>query len=162
MFVLSFSSSGFKKVLICVAAGRLVIGLCGVVLYNCFSTSDGLENKNLSVNNSATDISDILQFISNFGYTVKNEPDEIKEVVITSEFYDVYENYNAIQKKQGYDLREYAGRRVKRWTFTITDYPGYEKEEYIKINVLICDGKVIGGDVCSLKLDGFMHGFEKE
>ena len=35
-------------------------------------------------------------------------------------------------------------------------------KEYIKINVLVCDGKVIGGDVCSVKLDGFMHGFLKE
>lgn len=162
MFVLSFSSTKVKKIFLGLAIVVGFVSVALVVLYNCFGQSSELNNKNLSVNNSATDISDILQFISNFDYSVKNEPDEIKEVVIPKEFNDVYENYNEIQKKQGYDLRKYSGRRVKRWTFTITNYPGYEKEEYIKINILICDGKVIGGDVCSLKLDGFMHGFSRE
>ena len=37
-----------------------------------------------------------------------------------------------------------------------------QNEEFIKINILICDNVVIGGDVCSVKLDGFMHGFLKE
>ena len=31
----------------------------------------------------------------------------------------------------------------------------------IRANLLVYDGVVIGGDVCSVALDGFMHGFER-
>ena len=42
------------------------------------------------------------------------------------------------------------------------NYPGYEnKDGVIRANILVYDGRVIGGDVCSVELDGFMHGFEK-
>lgn len=162
MFVLSFSTKKTKKIAITVACVIGFVSVFSVVLYRCHINNERKSNQNLTVNNSAMDLADILVFISNFGYTVKEEPDEIREIVIPVEFNDVYENYNEIQLEQGYDLREYAGKRVKRWTFTITDYPGYENKEYIKINILVCDSKVIGGDVCSVKLDGFMHGFVKE
>ncbi len=162
MFVLSFSSKKTKKIAVFVCCLIGFISIFSVVIYRCCIVNEKSENHNLTVNNSAMDLDDILVFISNFGYTVKEEPDEIREVIIPVEFNDVYENYNQIQLRQGYDLRHFAGKRVKRWTFTITDYPGYENKEYIKINILVCDSKVIGGDVCSVKLDGFMHGFLKE
>ena len=108
-----------------------------------------------------TDSSKILTFISAFGWEVEEEPDEVREVIIPAEFDDVYNNYNAIQLKQGYDLQKYAGERVKRWTYTIKNYPEYVDQECIKINVLVYKGEVIGGDVCSVRLDGFMHGFSK-
>ena len=162
MFVLSFSTKKTKKIALIISFFIGFVAVFSVVLHRCYNGNLRSKNENMIVNNSAMDLSDILVFISNFGYSVKEEPDEVREIIIPVEFNDVYENYNQIQLNQGYDLRDFSGRRVKRWTFTIVDYPGYENKEYIKINVLVCDGKVIGGDVCSVKLDGFMHGFVKE
>ena len=42
------------------------------------------------------------------------------------------------------------------------NYPGYEDLDCIHATLLIYDGQVIGGDICSTQLDGFMHGFVKE
>lgn len=160
MFVLTLPS---KKIKISLLLFLVVVSLCaGAALLFQSVGSDKSENTVLSVNNNVSGSEQVLQFISNFGWEVSPEPDEIREIIIPVEFDEVYKNYNEIQLSQGYDLKEYAGERVKNWTFTVLNYPGYENEEFIKINILICDNVVIGGDVCSVKLDGFMHGFLKE
>ena len=160
MFVLSLTSKKIKFASICFVSVILVLSCCLLILYKCNSGS--LKNNELLVNNSALNIEEILEFISSFGWEVSAEPDEIREVVIPVEFDDVYKDYNQIQLSQGYDLTQYVGQRAKNWTFTVLNYPGYEGNEYIKINLLICNGTVIGGDVCSVRLDGFMHGFSKD
>ncbi len=160
MFVVSLSSQKVKKVILPFFCVSFVLVVFLIVIMRCNSPKP--QNTELLVNNNAADITEVLQFISDFGWEVNPEPDEIREVIIPSQFDEVYENYNQIQLKQGYDLKEYSGERAKSWTFTVLNYPGFEDEEYIKINILIYNGKVIGGDVCSVKLDGFMHGFAKE
>ena len=88
---------------------------------------------------------------------------EIKTFFIPETFDDVYNNYNQIQTEQGFNLEKYAGQRVKRWTYVIRNYPDTSPtDDFIRINILVSDDIVIGGDVCSVKLDGFMHGFSKE
>ena len=76
---------------------------------------------------------------------------------IPKEFDDVFTNYNAIQKTQGCNLEKYAGKRCKRYTYVVTNYPG--QTDNVRANILVYKDKVIGGDVCSLELGGFMHGF---
>ncbi len=100
-----------------------------------------------------------MSFISQFGWQVDEEPVQVKEVVIPQEFDDVYTAYNEIQLSQGFDLMQFAGERAKSWTYTVKNYEGYENQECIQINLLVYKGEVIGGDVCSVELDGFMHGF---
>ncbi len=159
MFVVSLSSKKFKKVLLPFLC--FVLAVSAVVLFRCFSTSHNEPSEVKSVGKNIIDSSQILTFISTFGWEVDEEPDEVREVIIPAEFDDVYNNYNSIQLKQGYDLQKYAGERVKRWTYTIKNYPEYVDQECIKINILVYKGEVIGGDVCSVRLDGFMHGFSK-
>lgn len=160
MFVISMSSKKIYKISLIVICVLVAVSCVALVLFNCSKSNS--QNESLSVNNSASNTAEILEFISNFGWEINPEPDEIREIIIPTEFDEVYNNYNKIQLSQGYDLRDYSGKRAKNWTFTVLNYPGFENAEYIKINILICDGKVIGGDVCSVKLDGFMHGFLKE
>lgn len=123
--------------------------------------SDTLQT-DAAVSYNAADASERLAFIAQFGWQVKEEPAEISEVIIPTDFDEVYEKYNALQKAQGLDLESYQGERVKRWSYTVTNYPNAENTDYIRINLLICDGVVIGGDVCSLAENGFMHGFSAE
>ena len=96
-------------------------------------------------------------FLKQFGWTVNEEPVEITEVTIPQTFNDVYETYNKIQLEQGLDLKKYAGKICKQWVDEVTNYPGGETG--IRATLLIYDGKVIGGDICSPKLDGFICGF---
>ena len=46
-----------------------------------------------------------------------------------------------------------------RYTYKITNYG--EGEDTVYANILVYRDKVIGGDICSANVDGFIHGFVK-
>ena len=47
---------------------------------------------------------------------------------------------------------------MMRYTYEITNYPNYEGK--VIANILVYRGKVVGGDICSADINGFIHGFE--
>ncbi len=102
---------------------------------------------------------DRINFIKQFGWEV--DPDAIKEqeVLIPKEFDKIFAAYNEIQRGQGLDLSTFKKKNVMRYTYTVTNYPDYEGEVYI--NILVYRNTVIGGDVCSADVNGFVHGFER-
>lgn len=157
MFVVSVNSKKVKTFLL----PALVTVIAVIIAITFFSkTTEPAVNDSGAFNYRASSSAERLHFISQFGWAVDEEPVEVREIVIPQEFDDVYENYNKIQTQQGFDLSDFHGKRVKRWTYIITNYPGYsDDEECVRINLLVFDGLVIGGDVCSVELDGFMHGF---
>ena len=97
-------------------------------------------------------------FLTSFGWKVSQEPIEIKQVLIPGEFDRVYTTYNEVQKHQGYDLLKYKGLAVTRYTYEVLNYNTTVKGP-IHANLLIYKNKIIGGDICSLDLYGFIHGF---
>ena len=102
-----------------------------------------------------------MAFLSQFGWEAAEDPLEVSEVIIPAQFDETYQRYNDIQKAQNLDLSKFAGKRVKRWTYEIRNYPGYEgKPGVVQANLLIDKGVVVGGDICSLELGGFLHGFD--
>ena len=102
-----------------------------------------------------------LAFVSQFGWDVQTDPQAVEEILIPAQFDAVYSRYNDVQKAQDLDLTPYAGMRVKKWTYAVNNYPGYEgRPGVVQLNLLILDGVVIGGDVCSTEQGGFLHGFE--
>ena len=102
----------------------------------------------------------VKEFIESFGWEVSQKPVEIKEIFIPKSFDAVYDRYNEeIQLPGGYDLRRYAGQKAVLYCYEVLNYPS---DDAVFANVLVCDGTVIGGDICSSRLDGFMHGFSKE
>lgn len=100
-----------------------------------------------------------LSYLAGFGWQVESEPAETREVMIPREFNDVYQNYNAMQQAQGFDLAPYSGEVVTQYKYLITNYPN-ETEVYATL--LVYGDIVIGGDVACGKVDGFMHGFAKD
>ncbi len=159
MFVVSLSKNKIKKsVYIGLAVG--LVSFCAIAIL-CF-LGNVQESRTTGNSLSAVNESDVLSFISTYGWQVDDEPVEVRDVIIPETFDEVYSNYNEIQLEQGFNLEKYAGMRVKRWTYIVRNYPDTTPaDDYIRINVLVSDGKVIGGDVCSVKLDGFMHGFSR-
>ncbi len=102
--------------------------------------------------------SDRLAFIEQFGWQVDEKPLETVEVSVPKEFDKVYLGYNEMQKEQGLNLAKYKGKTVTRYTYNVTNYQGYEGDVYISL--LVYKNKVVGGDVCSADVNGFVHGFE--
>ena len=97
------------------------------------------------------------EFLSGYGWEVDMSDCRQEEVVIPKIFSEVYERYNALQIKQGYDLTKYKTDTVIQYTFRIKNFDDY-KNAYA--HVLTKGGKIIGGDICSSDLSGVMTGFD--
>ena len=103
---------------------------------------------------------DRIDYLGTFGWTVSGEPKETVEVVIPKDFDDTYKEYNLLQKSQGFDLSDYKGKTVTRYTYEIQNYPS-KTSDTVNVNILVYKNKVIAGDVTSTSLGGFMHGLAK-
>ena len=159
MFVVSVKSDYIKKVAICViVAVFAVIGGTVAVSKQETATVGNFSNVPLK----AETHEERKAFFAFFGWEISDEPLEVKETVIPEEFDETYTKYNELQKNQNFNLEKYRNTRVKSWSYEILNYPGYENSDgVIRGNLLTCDGNVIGGDICSIELGGFMHGLCK-
>lgn len=156
MFVFSVHKRQIKMavLVLCIAAVAVAFFVVG---------KQGVEAaKEVQVNVRAATAEERIAYLSQFGWSVEDDPVEVSEVIIPETFDDTYTQYNELQKAQGYDLTVYAGKRVKRWIYRVTNYPGFENCDCIQATLLVFDGQIIGGDVCSTEIDGFMHGFVKD
>ncbi len=96
-------------------------------------------------------------FLVNLGWDVSDKETECRVVKIPSKFNAIYNTYNKMQKQQGFDLSKLKGEDVEIYTYEVYNYPGNKKD--IVAHLIICKGKLVGGDVCSLSSDdGFIHG----
>ena len=157
MFVISIKSDKLKKIVIVALA--VVLTIIGGIIY--VSKQEIVPaNTVAGINMKATTNDERTAFFEQFGWQVKQEPVEVKEVVIPEDFDDVYTQYNNIQNEQGLDLELFKGVRVKYWSYEIENYPGYENSDgKIRGNLLIYNGVIIGGDISNIELNGFMHTF---
>lgn len=156
MFVISMKSEKLKKYLIIALVCTLTI-IGGIISVSKDSTPAAKVG---GVNMRASTSEERIAFFSQFGYDISEDPLEVKEVIIPTEFDETYKKYNDIQKSQGLDLSKYQGKRVKMWSYAIKNYPGYETADgTIRGNILVYEGVVIGGDISNIELNGFMVGF---
>ena len=90
------------------------------------------------------------RIVREMGYDdVSEKPYEVTEITIPESFNKVWKNYNNLMKENGYDLSLYKGKKCKRYTYLIPS-------KNARANIIVCDGKIIGGDICSITLDGIM------
>ena len=101
---------------------------------------------------------DRVAYLEEWGWQVKPEPLSVQELLIPGEMDDSYQEYLAMQTQQGFDLAKYAGKRVKRYTYQVTNYP--TGEEGVQADLLICRNTVVGGEILSPRLDGFLQWLE--
>lgn len=171
MFIYSFRAATLKFLgIICVTLVALIAIIAFVPIYaegnvqsNSNSNSNAVSSSDVSVEYSYDKIkgnSDVMKFLSQFGWTVNGSTAEVQEVTIPAEFDKVFASYNALQREQGLDLAKYKKKELTRYTFEVTNYEGYEGKVYA--NVLVYRNKVVGGDICSADVEGFVHGFEKK
>jgi hypothetical protein len=112
-----------------------------------------------SVKNMKTN-DDRVEFLKQCGWEVVPEALESQEVLIPDKFDEIFERYNDMQKKTGLDLSKHRNRRVMRYTYQVLNH--HSGEDNVIATLLIHNGRIIGGDVCSARIDGFMHGLTGE
>ena len=149
MFVLTVKFDRKKAVFCVIMVALLLIGL--VMLAGAAHTRRELQSRPaVSVKNEASRI----HYLEQNGWEVESPALGEARVLIPREFSDVLLAYNELQKAQGFDLSRYGGQEVEVYTYKV---PGYEDDEVVA-QLYVSDGEVIGGDVHSTRLDGFMTG----
>ncbi len=154
MFVYSIRSATIKFICAIVLSVAVLITLVALIP----TYADDAEPTSSISYSKIYENSDRINFISQFGWEVKETPVEEVEVIVPESFDKVYLGYNEMQKEQGLNLSKYKGKTVTRYTYEVTNYPDYDGTVYISL--LVYKDKVIGGDVCSADVNGFVHGFE--
>lgn len=104
----------------------------------------------------AEDTAARVRFLAECGWTAAPESEQEQTIHIPEAFPPVYEDYNALQLQQGYDLRGYAGKDCTLYTYAVTNWP--DETQTVLANLYVFRGRIIGGDIHSTNLDGFMIG----
>jgi hypothetical protein len=99
-----------------------------------------------------------VQFLQNFGWQVAASPVESSQVKIPKQTTEVFDRYNQLQKSQGYDLSQFAGKNVMRFVYKIENYPGATEPVYATL--LVYKNQVIGGDITDTAANGQIRGFK--
>lgn len=155
MFVYSIKASTIKiTTVICASVIALVVLLTMIPVTEptaatlMYSPVSSYNFSNVKTNE------DRINFLKQFGWETESEPCENVKVTIPTKFDKVFIGYNELQKQQGLDLGKYKGKDVTRYTYKITNFENFNGTVYA--NIIVYRGKVIGGDVCSADLNGFV------
>ena len=141
-----------KKILIAlIAAAALIIALISVLGGN---NADSTAVTTMSDNDSR------VQFLESQGWQVVTSPKEASQVKIPTEQSPAYSRYNDLQKSQGYDLTQYAGKQVMRYVYEVTNFPGAEQPVYATL--LVYKNQIIGGDITNTADKGAIQGLKSQ
>ena len=139
-----------KKLLIALmAAVALIIALISIL---------GGKEAEPSTVTTMSDNDSRVQFLESQGWQVVTSPKEASQVKIPTEQSPGFTRYNELQKNQGYDLTEYAGKNVMRYVYEITNYPGSDQPVYATL--LVYKNQIIGGDITDTAAKGTVQGLK--
>lgn len=140
----------------------LILAFTGlVVILLTFVSNHTMDNsKSVSAVISASTDEERRDYLATFGWEAAEEYEE-KQLTIPQSWNQVYTDYNEVQMNQGFDLSDYKGKKVTLYTYTINNYK--DAQQGIVADMLVCDGILIGGDVCNTSAEnGFLIGFNGE
>ena len=100
-----------------------------------------------------------VQFLADLGWEVSTSPKESGQVRIPKDASQVFDRYNALQKSQGYDLSQFAGKTVMRYVYQVNNYPGATQPVYA--TVLVYKNQIIGGDITDTAPGGQIRALKK-
>ena len=142
-----------KKVLIVLGAiAALLIGI--IALFGGDNTTATSATTSPAVSDNDSRVS----FLKGFGWEVTISPVESSQVRVPTDMTEVFDRYNQLQQAQGYDLSNYAGKKVMRYVYKVTNYPGATDPVYA--TVLVYKNQIIGGDVTNTASGGKIQSFK--
>lgn len=99
----------------------------------------------------------IVDYARNMGWIINPSPAEISHLTIPNEFDEVYETYNSIQKKSGFNLEDFRGKRVTRYTYQVQNHESSDTQR-VYMGVIVYESRIIAADISSTDMEGFLHG----
>lgn len=117
-----------------------------------------IGGRNAAAAEAASTAEERTGFLRECGWEVDADTEQEQIIHIPETFSPVYEEYNELQKQQGYDLAPFAGQDCTLYTYAVTNWP--DAAQTVLANLYVVRGRVIGGDVHSTNLNGFMVGIK--
>lgn len=151
MFVMT-TKVNLKKILIILAAVVVVI-LALILIFR--GSNDSVQTGAPVVSGNDARV----KFLTDLGWEVSTSPAESGQVLIPEETNEVFSRYNSLQKSQGYDLTQYAGKTVMRYVYKVNNYPNATEPVYATL--LVYKNAVIGGDITDTAAKGVVQGFKR-
>lgn len=124
----------------------LVIG-SALLLAGCFG-----GDKETEVITAATN-EERVAYLEALGWQVGPQPIETLDLQLPEKLEGEWDAYAKLQKGQGLPFSEFAGQAVKRYTYTVTNYP--EIPQGVQANLYLWGDQIIGGDVIFTGQGGF-------
>lgn len=153
MFIFSVTKWQSRKLLIIFVALVVAI-IIAVGLFIWFkANAETAEYDGIRYSTSAHNEYEIRKFPQQFGLKVNDKPNYVKNIIIPEHFNAAYEDYNALQNLVGLDLEKYKGKECQLYNFSLTEY---QNKENVSVNLIICDEKIIGGDISEELYDGLI------
>ena len=145
MFVLTTRLRKKRAILVGVLAILLIAG--GLLWRGLSREAEAPEETVLRDNE------DRIAYLKELGWEVDEEPVESMELELPEELTGGYAAYNELQLAQGFDLRDYLGQGVRRWTYQVQNYP--DRPEDVQLNLYLCEDRPIAGDIIAGGEGGF-------
>ena len=136
------------------AAGAVVaagLALLGLLLY-LGRPAEEAESRLLDTNEAR------VEYLAQWGWEVDPEPVETLQFLLPDTLEEPYLSYNVLQRSQGFDLSLCCGKQVARYTYLVTNYPSGRED--VQVNLYLCEGEPVAGDVCCAGADGFRNPLE--
>lgn len=138
-----FIKENITKILCLVFVSLLLIFGSRILINEFFKTAscENLEN-----------INDRVRCVRSLGWQVDKSSETIKTIYIPNEKTTEFSEYNEMQKMCGFDLLPYMGKGALCYTYRILNFPS-DTPVNAFLNLIIYDGKLIGGDCDVLEYD---------
>ena len=153
MAVFIWTAKVNRKKMLLAAAG--VVLACGLVCAVAVLGGRGAEASATVSGKGIKTNEDRVAYLEGYGWQVSPEAAAVEELALPDEFGTEYSEYLALQAEQGFDLTKYAGKRVKRYTYVVNNYPTGEAN--VQAHLILSRNRVIGGEILG---DGFIQGLE--
>lgn len=141
MVVISVRMRRLKKAVLILFLA-VIAALTVLIIKNSITSDKSPAPRILSEN------TDRVLFLAECGWLSDEEPKSVQEIIIPSEFNEIYSEYNDIQLSQGFDLNDYKGKTVTKYVYGVRNYP---EAEYVNATLLIFEDKLVGGDITLLE-----------
>ena len=90
-----------------------------------------------------------VDYIKSLRLTPDDSKASFKNITLPQKFCETYKEYNRLQKKAGFNLEYYKGKSA-----TVYSYPVSGDER--QVHLIVCDDKIIGGDISDININGKM------
>jgi len=160
MFVLSLNNKRLRGICLAVAAALCVAAF--IIINNSSIKKTAACEQTGEYSLSAKDKNQHNEFLMQFGCSILGDAVLKQEIVVPSEFNEIYKKYNLIQVSQGLDLTPYMGKKVIEYVYEITKNDEHSTdgpENRMFASLIVYKGVVIGGHIENALKDSQMLPF---